>query len=113
MQRLITLLLIIFSTTVLAKETADYDIHMSELPVACGTSDTIVRYLNSEGLNAKTISLGKEGAEEKGKPVFLITYYESLDKTKSASTVQTPNSDEVCILYYTFDLMDAPKEKGI
>jgi hypothetical protein len=113
MKKLITLLVILFSTSVFAKELKDYNFNISHIPVACATNELITEFLIKEGLNAKTISLGKEGAEENGKPVFLITYYESLDKTKSASAVQVPNSDEVCILYYTFDLMDAPKEKGI
>ena len=43
----------------------------------------------------------------------LKTEYVNLEKSKSAATVQLANGNEVCILYYTFDLMEAPKKKGI
>jgi len=113
MKKLITLLAILFSTTVIAKEIEDYNFGVTQIPVICGTNESVNEFLTDEGLTAKTLSLGREGGEESGSVVFLITYYENFEKTKSATTVQVPNSDEVCILYYTFDLMEAPKKKGI
>ena len=64
-------------------------------------------------MTAKTLSLGREGGKKDGTVIFLITHYESLEKSKSAATVQVANSDEACILYFTFDIIDAPKGKGI
>ena len=113
MKKLITLLAILFSTTVIAKEIEDYNFGVTQIPVICGTYESVNEFLTNEGLNAKSLSLGKEGGDENGLPVFLITQYENLEKSKSAATVQVPNSDEVCIMYYTFDLMKAPNKKGI
>jgi hypothetical protein len=113
MKKLITLLAILFSTTVIAKEIEDYNFDITQIPVICGTNESVNEFLTDEGLTAKSLSLGKEGGDENGLPVFLITHYENLEKSKSAATVQVPNSDEVCILYYTFDLIDTSKGKGI
>jgi len=113
MKKLITLLAILFSTTVFAKEIKDYNFGVTQIPIICGINESVNEFLTNEGLSAKSLSLGKEGGDENGLPVFLITQYENLEKSKLAATVQVPNSDEVCILYYTFDLIDAPKGKGI
>jgi len=113
MKKIITLLAVLFSTTVIAKEIRDYNFYVTQIPVICGTNESVNEFLTNEGLDAKSLSLGKESGDENGLPVFLITQYENLEKSKSAATVQVPNSDEVCILYYTFDLIEAPKGKGI
>ena len=113
MKKLITILAILFSTTAIAKDIEDYNFGVTQIPVVCGTNELVNEFLTNEDLNAKSLSLGKEGGDENGLPVFLITQYENLEKSKSAATVQVPNNDEVCILYYTFDLMEAPQGKGI
>lgn len=113
MKKLITLIAILFSTTVIAQEIEDYNFYETPVPVICGQNNAVDKFLIEEGLTAKTLSLGKEGGEENGSVVFLITYYENLEKSKSAATVQVANSDEACILYFTFDVIDAPKRKGI
>ena len=114
MKKLITLLAILFSTTVIAEEIENnYSLYEIPIPVICGQSDMVDKFLINEGLTAKTLSLGREGGKKDGTVIFLITHYESLEKSKSAATVQVPNNDEVCILYYTFDLVEAPQGKGI
>ena len=105
--------LLLFCNVSFANEIEDYNFYVTELPVICGTNESVNEFLTDEGLTAKTISLGREGGEESGSVAFLITYYENFEKTKSVTTVQVPNSDEVCILYYTFDLIEAPKKKVI
>jgi hypothetical protein len=105
--------LLLFCNVSFADHIEDYNFGVTQIPVICGTNESVNEFLTDEGLTAKTLSLGREGGEESGSVVFLITYYENFEKTKSATTVQVPNSDEVCILYYTFDLMEAPKKKGI
>jgi len=106
---------IVITTTVkvFSKDIQDYNFGVVSIPVVCGQSSEVLNFLQNEGLDPTYLSLGKEGAEEKGRPVFLITEYESKDKKKKAATVQTPNSEDVCILYYTFDAMKAPPVKGI
>jgi hypothetical protein len=114
MKKLITLLAILFSTTVIAEEIENnYSLYEIPIPVICGQSDMVDKFLINEGLTAKTLSLGREGGKKDGTVIFLITHYESLEKSKSAATVQVTNSDEACILYFTFDIIDAPKGKGI
>ena len=105
--------LLLFCNVSFAEEIEDYNFYETPIPVICGQNNAVDKFLTNEGLTAKTLSLGREGGEESGSVVFLITYYENFEKSKSAATVQVPNSDEVCILYYTFDLMEAPKKKGI
>ena len=114
MKKLITLLAILFSTTVIAEEIENnYSLYEIPIPVICGQSDMVDKFLINEGLTAKTLSLGREGGKKDGTVIFLITHYENLEKSKSAATVQVANSDEACILYFTFDVIDAPKGKGI
>ena len=114
MKKLITLLAILFSTTVIAEEIENnYSLYEIPIPVICGQNNAVDKFLTNEGLTAKTLSLGREGGEENGSVVFLITYYENFEKSKSAAIVQVANSDEACILYFTFDIIDAPKGKGI
>ena len=114
MKKLITLIAILFSTTAIAQEIENnYNLYEIPIPVICGQNNAVDKFLIEEGLTAKTLSLGKEGGEEKGSVIFLITYYENLEKSKSAATVQVANSNEACILYFTFDVIDAPKRKGI
>jgi hypothetical protein len=114
MKKLITLLAILFCTTVIAEEIENnYSLYEIPIPVICGQSDMVDKFLINEGLTAKTLSLGREGGKKDGTVIFLITHYESLEKSKSAATVQVANSDEACILYFTFDIIDAPKGKGI
>jgi hypothetical protein len=91
----------------------NYSLYEIPIPVICGQSDMVDKFLINEGLTAKTLSLGREGGKKDGTVIFLITHYESLEKSKSAATVQVANSDEACILYFTFDIIDAPKGKGI
>ena len=108
---LVTLLL--FCNVSFAEETEDYNFYETLIPVICGQNNAVDKFLTNEGLTAKTLSLGREGGEESGSVVFLITYYENFEKSKSAATVQVANSYEACILYFTFDVIDAPKKKGI
>lgn len=113
MKKLITLLAILFSTTVIAKEIEHYNFGVTQIPVTCGTNESVNEFLTNEGMSAKSLSLGKESGDENGLPVFLITHYENLEKSKLAATVQVANSGETCILYFTFDVIEAKKKKEI
>ena len=108
---LVTFLL--FCNVSFAEKTEDYNFYETLIPVICGQNNAVDKFLTNEGLTAKTLSLGREGGKKDGTVIFLITHYESLEKSKSAATVQVANSDEACILYFTFDIIDAPKGKGI
>jgi hypothetical protein len=114
MKKLLILICLLWNTTSHAEEIENnYSLYEIPIPVICGQSDMVDKFLINEGLTAKTLSLGREGGKKDGSVIFLITHYESLEKSKSAATVQVANSDEACILYFTFDIIDAPKGKGI
>ena len=56
------------------------------------------------GLKPVKISLGREAMDIDGKPVFMVTQFESEDGSQSAAIIDIPSGTQSCLMYHTFDL---------
>jgi len=103
---IILLLSIIFSTSAIAQdwEPEKYDFRWMHVPVVCGTSEEVMRYLEDKGFRLESLSVGREGAKKNGDPAYWVSYYINKDYTESVSAVTSPSGHETCMLYRSFDL---------
>ena len=74
------------------------------VPVVCGTTQEVQRYLDDNKFKLVSMSLGREGANPDGDMAYLVTYYIKDDETESVSAVTSPSKHETCMLYRSFDL---------
>ena len=103
---IILLLSIIFSTSAIAQdwEPEKYDFRWMHVPVVCGTSEEVMRYLEDKGFRLESLSVGREGAKPDGDPAYWVSYYLNENNTESVSAVTSPSGHETCMLYRSFDL---------
>ena len=78
-------------------------IYLADVPAICGTPAKIRAYTEHFKLIPYNISLGREGMNIKGEPVFMVTYYMTADKSETAVTVDVPEQSETCLIYHSFD----------
>ena len=98
---------LIFSTIATANEDWDptkYEFRLMHVPVVCGTSEEVMRYLEDKGFRLESLSVGREGAKKNGDPAYWVSYYINKDYTESVSAVTSPSGHETCMLYRSFDL---------
>ena len=98
---------LIFSTIATANEDWDptkYEFRWMHVPVVCGTSNEVMRYLEDKGFRLESLSVGREGAKKNGDPAYWVSYYINKDYTESVSAVTSPSGHETCMLYRSFDL---------
>ena len=68
-------------------------------------TDVIDNYLNHfEFEPYHHLSLGREGMEEDGQTVYMVTYYVSKSMEQSDTTIDVVSQLERCILFHSFDL---------
>jgi len=101
---------IVITTTikVFANESGLYAIQM---PVVCGTPDSVDRYINTHKFDAVGISLGRAGSKPDGEPVYLLTFYANPDN-ESLMTMDIPSGTERCILFHSFNTALLPEKPG-
>jgi len=87
-----------------------YNFHIQELPAVCGTQNEVEKYAEDNNYVVLNYSLGREGSDPTGQPVFVVTYYVNEDVTQTMATVVVPSSDSACILYITYDVIHNEKE---
>jgi len=75
------------------------------MPMICAPGNTIHNDLTAKGFVAVNMSLGRKDADPKGEPVFMVTYYISMDGNSTAATMNIPTSTDTCLLYVTHDLV--------
>ena len=102
-------ILIVLSLLFASISYADHDeqfknYYFSQVPALCGSPDNIDVYIKHFKFKPYHISLGREGMQKTGQPVYMITYYVSEDGTESMVAIDVPSGMEKCILYHTFDL---------
>ena len=76
-----------------------------QLPVICGTNDSVEAYLKHYEFNLESVSMGRESAQPDGAPVYIVSYYINKEKSQTISVVSTPTGAESCMLYKSFDLV--------
>ena len=103
---IILLLSIIFSTSALAQdwEPEKYDFRWMHVPVVCGMSDEVQRYLKDNEFELDSVSIGREGANKDGDPAYWVSYFVNEDGTEAVSAITSPSGDETCMMYRSFDL---------
>jgi hypothetical protein len=75
------------------------------VPVVCGTSPEVMRYLKDNDFNLVSISIGREGASETGEPSYFVAYYTNGSGDQSVAAITSPSGHETCMMYRSFDLM--------
>ena len=91
----------------------EFDFWWSNMPSVCGQKPEVVKWLDKHKFTPVSMSFGRDGGTSNGEIVYIVTLFTN-DKYEQTTTVQTPNGNEVCILYKTFDMKLNPAlGKGI
>ena len=107
MFKYILTLLISFYTSAIAQEDWDrqkYDFRWMHVPVVCGDSAEIQRYLKDNDFRLDSVSIGREGAHKDGNPAYWVSYFVNADNTETVSAITSPTGNETCMMYRSFDL---------
>ena len=81
-----------------------YDFRWMHVPVVCGTSEEVNRYLKDNEFEIESVSIGREGADKDGDPAYWVSYFVNKDNTESVSAITSPTGNETCMMYRSFDL---------
>ena len=102
---LLTILTLLFTSVAYAEHEADRRMYyFAQVPALCSTPAVIQKYLDHYEFEPYHLSLGREGMEEDGQPVYMVTYYVSKTQEQSATTIDVPSQAERCMLFHSFDL---------
>ena len=81
----------------------EFDFWWSNMPSVCGIKSEVAKWLDKHKFIPVSVSFGRDGGRPDGEIVYIVTLFTN-DKYEQTTTVQTPNGNEVCILYKTFDM---------
>ena len=95
------------------KENLQGQLYWLQMPVICGTSDSVLAYIEKNEFTLVNVSVGRDKAKPDGEPVFIISYYVDPTYTQSLVVMSTMNGMESCMLYKSFDLKFMPRQQGI
>ena len=84
-----------------------------QMPVICGTSESVLAYIEKNEMTLVNVSVGRDKARPDGEPVFIVSYYVDPTYTISLVVMSTMNGLESCMLYKSFDLKFMPNKQGI
>ena len=102
---LLTILTLLFTSVAYAEHEGDMRMYyFAQVPALCSTPAVIQKYLDHYEFEPYHLSLGREGMEEDGQPVYMVTYYVSKTNEQSATTIDVPSQAERCMLFHSFDL---------
>ena len=102
---LLTIFTLLFTSVAYAEHEADMTkYYFAQVPALCSTPAVIQKYLDHYEFEPYHLSLGREGMEEDGQPVYMVTYYVSKKQEQSATTIDVPSQLESCMLFHSFDL---------
>ena len=93
----------------------EFDFWWSNMPSVCGQRSEVIKWLAKHEFTPVSVSFGKNGGKATGEVVYIVTLFTN-NKYEQTTTVETPNGNEICILYKTFDMKLNPNlvsEKGI
>ena len=82
----------------------DDKLHWMSMPVICGKAETVKRYIDEHDFALVYVGVGKQGGNNEGQPVYLVSEFVTADMKQSLSVVTTLNFTESCIMYRGFDL---------
>ena len=104
MKKLLLLITLLFATSTFADELQKYDFQWMHVPVVCGTSPEVMRYLADNDFKLESISLGREGAKVTGEPSYFVAYYINEKGDQSVAAITSPSGHETCMMYRSFNL---------
>ena len=81
-----------------------YDFKWMHVPVVCGETEEVQRYLADNEFELFSVSVGREGAHEDGDPAYFVSYFVNKDKAETVSAITSPTGIETCMMYRSFDL---------
>ena len=81
----------------------EFDFWWSNMPSVCGLKPEVVKWLDKHEFTPVSMSFGRDGGVAMGDIVYIVTMYVN-EKYEQTTTVETPEGNEVCILYKTFDM---------
>ena len=106
MFKYIAILIACFSTLAFAEDfdSPRYEFQWQSVPVICGTTSEVQRYLDNNDFELEYVSVGREGAKADGAPAYWVAFYMNTNRTESISAITSPSGNETCMLYRSFDL---------
>ncbi len=87
-----------------------FDFYWSQMPTVCADRMEVVKWLDKHMFAPVSMSFGRENGRPEGTAVYVVTIFVN-DNYSMAATVETPTSDEVCILFRTYDMQLNPALK--
>ena len=99
MKKLLTLITLLFATSTFAEDTLKYDFQWMHVPVVCGTSPEVMRYLKDNDFILKSVSVGREGASATGDPSYFVAYYMNEKGDQSVAAITSPSGHETCMMF--------------
>jgi len=84
----------------------EFGLFLRQVPVVCGDFNSVMTYLTYYDFKPMYTSVGKEGANNNGRPVFGMIFYVNKTETESISVMGVPNDPELCMMYRTFELKE-------
>ena len=78
------------------------------IPAICIDNEVLEDYAERKDLQLLNISFGREGGQENGQIVYVVSYWVNVQNNQSMATVMTPGSTYSCVLFRTFDLQLNP-----
>ena len=102
--------ILLLSTKAIAETNNDdwdkskYDFRWMHVPVVCGISTEIQRYLDDNEFVLKSVSLGREGANPEGEPAYFVSYFVNKKGDQSIAAITSPTGHETCMMYRSFNL---------
>ena len=85
MFKYITILFLFFSTFASADEHG-YDFRWQHIPVICGDTPEILKYLEDNEFILQYVSVGREGSKPDGNPAYWVAFYLNEKGTELVST---------------------------
>ena len=105
MKKIIIILSLLISSIAYADHEKDFgEYYFQQIPALCSTPEKMQAYIKHLKMKPYHLSLGREGMDPEGQPVFMVTYYVNEEGTSNAALIDVPSGLETCMLFQTFDL---------
>ncbi len=91
-------------------EQKKYDFYWSNMPTVCALKPVIQDWIIDNDFDPVSVGFGRENGRQDGDIVYAVTIYIN-PSYQMAAVVETPDGEESCIVFRTFDLQLNPNLK--
>ena len=99
------------STILMAEhEQKKYDFFWSNMPTVCAEKPVVDEWIIDNQFDPVSVGFGRENGQADGDIVYAVTIYIN-PSYQMAAVVETPDGEESCIVFRTFDLQLNPNLK--